>query len=162
PSKRRPQSTGRRTPPPRASGPWGHTAGQGLLVQSTLAVTPERVPLGLVAQQVWARDPDDIGKRTRRKQLPISQKESQQWLTSLDAVCSAHAACPQTRLVSVGDWEADVYDLLGAARPAGGELLVRASWDRCVSTPQRSVWATVAAHPVVAQLRLPVPRRGVQ
>ena len=72
-------------------GPWGHTACQGLLVHSTLAFTPERVPLGLLAQQVWARDPDDVGKRTRRKQLPISQKESQKWLTSLEAVVSARA-----------------------------------------------------------------------
>jgi hypothetical protein len=77
-------------------GPLGHPACQGLRVHSTLAFTPERVPLGLVAQQVWARDPDDVGKRARRKQLPISQKESQKWLTSLDAVCSAREACPQT------------------------------------------------------------------
>jgi hypothetical protein len=143
-------------------GPLGHPACQGLLVHSTLAFTPERVPLGLVAQQVWARDPDDVGKRTRRKQLPISQKESQKWLTSLEAVVSAHAECPQTRFVSVGDREADVYDLLMAERPAGVELLVRAAWDRCVSAPQRYVWATVAAQPVVAQMLLQVPRRGVQ
>ena len=42
-------------------GPLGHTACQGLLVHTTLAITPERVPLGLLAQQVWARDPDDRG-----------------------------------------------------------------------------------------------------
>jgi hypothetical protein len=143
-------------------GPLGHPACQGLLVHSTLAFTPERVPLGLVAQQVWARDPDDVGKRARRKQLPIAQKESQKWLTSLEAVVSAHAECPQTRFVSLGDREADVYDLLVATRPAGVELLIRAAWDRCVSAPQRYVWATVAAHPVVAQLRLQVPRRGAQ
>jgi hypothetical protein len=72
--------------------------------------------LGLVAQQVWARDPDDVGKRGRRKQLPISQKESQKWLTSLEAVVGAHAECPQTRFVSIGDRAADVDDLLAAAR----------------------------------------------
>ena len=143
-------------------GPLGHVACQGLLVHSTLAFTPERVPLGLVAQQVWARDPDDVGKRARRKQLPISQKESQKWLASLEAVCSAREACPQTRFVSIGDREADVYDLLAAARPAGVELLIRASWDRCVSAPQRYVWATVEAQPVVEHLRLQVPRRGPQ
>jgi Transposase DNA-binding/Transposase Tn5 dimerisation domain len=143
-------------------GPWGHTACQGLLVHSTLAFTPERVPLGLVAQQVWARDPDDVGTRTRRKQLPIRQKESQKWLASLDAVCSARAACPQTRCVSGGDREAAVYDLLMAERPAGVALLVRASWERGVSAPQRSVWAAVAAQPVVAPLLLQGPRRGVQ
>ena len=143
-------------------GPLGHTACQGLHVHSTLAVTPERVPLGLLAQQVWARDPADVGKRARRKQLPISQKESQKWLASLAAVDSARVECPTTRFISVGDREADVYDLLAATRPAGVELLLRAAWDRCVQAPERYVWATVAAQPVAESLRLQVPRRGPQ
>src|SRR6266571_4144018 len=143
-------------------GPLGHTACQGLLVHSTLALTPERVPLGLLAQQVWARDPDDVGQRARRKQVPISQKESQKWLASLEAVFSARAECLTTRFVSVGDREADGYDMLAAARPEGVELFLRASWDRCVRAPERSVWATVEAQPVVEQLLLKGPRRGPQ
>jgi hypothetical protein len=143
-------------------GPLGHPACQGLHVHSTLAFTPERVPLGLLAQHVWARDPDDVGKRKRRKQLPMSQKESQKWLTSLEAVCSARECCAQTRFVSVGDREADVFDLLAAERPAGVALLVRAAWDRCVDVPERYVWATVEAQPVVEHLLLQVPRRGTQ
>jgi hypothetical protein len=115
-----------------------------------------------LAQQVWARDPNDVGKRARRKQLPISQKESQKWLQSLEAVCTARDCCPTTRLVSVGDREADVYDFLAAARPAGVDLLLRAAWDRCVRDPERYVWATVEAQPVVADLVLQVPRRGGQ
>jgi hypothetical protein len=143
-------------------GPLGHTACQGLHVHSTLAFTPERVPLGLLAQHVWARDPDDVGKRKRRKQLPMSQKESQKWLTSLEAVFNARDWCAPTRFVSVGDREADVFDLLAAERPAGVELLVRAAWDRGVEVPERYVWATVAAQPVVEHLTLQVPRRGTQ
>jgi Transposase DNA-binding/Transposase Tn5 dimerisation domain len=143
-------------------GPLGHIACQGLLVHTTLAITPDRVPLGLLAQQVWARDPDDIGKRARRKQLPISQKESQKWLHSLDAVCTARDCCPHTRLVSVGDREADVYDVLAAGRPAGVDLLIRAAWDRCVSASQCYVWATVEAQPVVTAIVVQVPRRGPQ
>src|SRR6266436_2755822 len=151
-----------RHPATQGLGPLGHTACHGLLVHTTLAFTPERVPLGLLAQQVWARDPNDVGKRARRKHLPISQKESQKWLHSLDAVYTARDCCPTTRLVSVGDREADVYDVLAAPRPAGVELLIRASWNRCVNAPQRSVWDTVAAQPVAAQLCLHVPRRGTQ
>jgi Transposase DNA-binding/Transposase Tn5 dimerisation domain len=143
-------------------GPLGHTACQGLLVHTTIAITPDRVPLGLLAQQVWARDPDDIGKRARRKQLPISQKESQKWLHSLDAVCTARDCCPHTRLVSVGDREADVYDVLAAGRPEGVDLLIRAAWDRCVSAPQCYVWAAVEAPPVVTAVVVQVPRRGTQ
>jgi len=143
-------------------GPLGHMACQGLLVHTTLALTPERVPLGLLAQQVWARDPTQVGKRARRKQLPISQKESQKWLHSLDAVFTARDCCPTTRLVSVGDREADVYDVLAAARPAGVDLLIRAAWDRCVGGPEHYVWATVEAQPVSDHLLLQVPRRGPQ
>src|SRR5207253_11203647 len=129
-------------------GPLGHPACHGLLVHTPLAITPERVPLGLLAQQVWARDPDDIGKRARRQQLPISQKESQKWLHSLDAVFTARDCCPTTRLVSVGDREADVYDVLAAARPEGVDLLMRAAWARDVRGPDRSIWATAAAQPL--------------
>ena len=65
-------------------------------------------------------------------------------------------------MVSVGDREADVYDVLAAPRPAGVDLLIRASWNRCVKAPQRYVWDTVEAQPVAAQLCLHVPRRGPQ
>jgi hypothetical protein len=59
-------------------------------------------------------------------------EESQNWLTSLEAVISARAGYAPTRFVRVGDREADGFDLLAAARPEGVELLVRASWDRGV------------------------------
>ena len=136
-------------------GPLGQTACRGLFVHSPWAITPARVPVGLLAQQVWARDTHEGGKRARRKQRPITQQASQQWRWSLEAVCQAHEGCPQTRLVSVGDREA-------AERPAGVELWMRAAWDRCVNAPQHSIWATVEAQPVVRPLGLPIPRRGTQ
>ena len=46
-----------RHPATQGLGPLGHTACHGLLVHTTLAITPERVPLGLLAQQVGARAP---------------------------------------------------------------------------------------------------------
>jgi len=111
---------------------------------------------------VWARDPDDVGKRQRRKQVPITQKESQKWLTSLEAASRAREACAHTRVISVGDREADVFDLLAMERPAGVDLLVRAAWDRCVEGPEHHIWATVEAQPVLEHLRLQVPSRGAQ
>jgi hypothetical protein len=143
-------------------GPLAHPAHRGLLVHTTLAITPERVPLGLLAQHVWARDPDDLGQRARRKHRPIAEKESRKWLTSLEAVSEVHARCPQTRFVSVGDREADVYDLLLVERPAGVELLVRAAWNRRVEHPEHYLWATVATQPVVATLTVQVPRHEQQ
>jgi hypothetical protein len=135
---------------------------QGFLVHTTLAITPERVPLGLLAQEVWTREASELGKAAQRRQRPITEKESQKWLTSLDAVKAAQAHCPSTRFISVGDREADVYDFFLVERPANVEVLVRAAWDRGVAAPQRHLWATVAAAPEAGTLRLAVPRRAAQ
>src|SRR5919198_5656885 len=72
------------------------------------------------------------------------------------------ACWSMTLLISVGDREADVYDVLAAPRPLGVDLLIRASWNRCVNAPQRYVWDTVGAQPVASYLLLHIPRRGPQ
>lgn len=148
-------------------GPLAHAYQQGLLAHTTLALTPERVPLGVLAQEVWARDPATYGQGAPdgHKARPIEEKESRKWLTSLAAVAAARAACPATPFVSVGDREADVYELFAAPRPAGVDLLVRAEYDRRVherATPARRLRATVAAALPVATLTVAVPRRGTQ
>lgn len=132
---------------------------QGVLTHSTLAVTPERVPLGLLAQQTWTRDPAQVGKRHRRRQRSTDEKESQKWLVSLAAVGALRAQCPQTHLVSVGDSEADIYDLLAAPRPEGVDLLIRARQSRRVSAPEGDVWAAVACQPVAERVTVAVPRQ---
>jgi Transposase DNA-binding/Transposase Tn5 dimerisation domain len=143
-------------------GPIGNPPHQGLRVHSTLAFTPERVPLGLLAPEVWARDPEKGGQRATRKQRPIAEKESGKWLRSLGAVNEAQHECPQTHFVSVGDREADVYDLFVAERAEGVDLLVRAAWDRRVAHAERYLWATVRAQPVAEIYSVHVPRHAKQ
>lgn len=136
------------------------TKHQGLLVHSTLAFTPERLALGLLAQQVWTRE--TLGQRASRKTRAITEKESHKWLLSLEAVKDAGTRCPETHLVSVGDREADVYDLFLVDRPAGVDLLVRAAWDRRVTDSQEHLWAAVGAAPVAGTAVVAVPRRPEQ
>lgn len=104
----------------------------GLMLHGTLAVNTEGTPLGLLAAQCWARDPEEFGKRAKRHTLPIEQKESNKWLTSFKAATATAAACPDTTVVSVGDREADIYDLFALAHqtPNAPLLLVRARHDR--------------------------------
>ena len=144
-------------------GPIGNGYGRGLLVHSTLAITPERLPLGLLAQQEWVRDPDDMGKKHRRKHLPIDQKESRKWLDGLAALGALATACPGTQFVSLADREADVYDLLCAERPANVALLVRAAYDRRVADADALVGpvrAHLATQPAGHTLVVAVPRQG--
>lgn len=138
---------------------WSGPASQTLLVHSTLAFTPERVPLGLLAQETWTREEP----RPAHKERPSAEKESYKWLTSLQAVCATKQACPQTHFVSVGDREADVYDLFMQERPVGVDLLVRAAQDRRVAgAEQTRLRAAVAACAVGAQVSVEVPRQGAQ
>ena len=43
-------------------------------------MTTDGVPLGVVAEILWARDPDTQDKSADRKQRPIEEKESYRWL----------------------------------------------------------------------------------
>jgi hypothetical protein len=58
---------------------------RGMHVHSTIAFTPERVPLGIIAQQTWERPPEEFATKLARKEGPIEGKESYKWLLSLDA-----------------------------------------------------------------------------
>lgn len=142
-------------------GPLAAPSRRGLLAHTTLALTPERVPLGVLQQQVWARDPD-VHRQQDHKQRPIVEKESQKWLTSLEAVIAARMACPRTHFVSVGDREADVYDLFLVQRPPGVDLLVRAAWDRKVEHPDKYLWAAMATAAVSAMVTIHIGRRTGQ
>jgi hypothetical protein len=143
-------------------GPLRSVAQQGMLAHTTLALTPERLPLGLLGQQVLVRDEATYAAPTDHKERPITEKESVKWLRSVAAVTTAATACPGTHFVSVGDREADVYDLFVLDRPANVDLLVRAAQDRRVDGPERFLHATVEAARVAATTTVSVPPRDGQ
>ncbi len=136
----------------------------GLLVHDTMAFTPEGTPLGLLDVQCWARDPAAFGKKHRRHTVPVQEKESQKWLTSFRQVAAAQQRCPGTQLISVGDREADLYDLFAVAgrEPAGPAVLVRAKQERVLAEGSRPLWETVAQGPVQGVQVLRVPRQGTR
>jgi hypothetical protein len=142
-------------------GPLASIHQQGLVVHTTLAISTERVPLGVMAQKVWARDADTFAKLKDPQQRKIEEKESYKWLESLQAVEAARKACPDTHFVSVGDREADIYDLFVVKRSEGVDLLVRAAENRRVEAEERYLWAAVESTPVVAHKQVSVlPRNG--
>src|SRR5437588_3476754 len=99
-------------------GPLADAHHQGLLLHGTLLLLPDGTPLGLLALDVWHRDPATFAQLPDPHTRPIADKESAKWLRSLAAAVAARVACPATTVVCVGDREADVYDLFAAARPA--------------------------------------------
>jgi hypothetical protein len=81
---------------------------------------------------------------------------------SLEAVEAAHEACPNTHFVSVGDREADIYDLFLVKRSVGVDLLVRAALNRRVEAEAGNLWAALEATPSAATTQIKVPPRHGQ
>jgi hypothetical protein len=133
----------------------------GLVVHDTLVYNLERTPLGLVDVQCWARDPHDRGKARRRRQLLIEDKESAKWLRSFAAAQRLQSQCPHSMVVSVGDREADIYQLFAQAQAAtaGPQLLVRAFQPRVLAYEQGPLWQHVSAQPLAGYSEVHVPRR---
>ncbi|HDH98473.1 MAG TPA: IS4 family transposase [Deltaproteobacteria bacterium] len=134
----------------------------GLLLHDTMAFNPDGTPLGLLDVQCWARDPEDFGKKTRRHELPIEQKESNRWLISFRKVAEAQRRSPKTTFVSVGDREADIYELfeLALRQPSAPKLLVRASHNRLLAEGQGHLWEKVSEQEISGIQEVLVPRRG--
>jgi hypothetical protein len=144
----------------------GNADSRGLLVHTALALTTEGVPVGVLSQESWARDPATVGLAAQRRRRPVAEKESQKWLTGLQKVAEAVPTGPHVVLVQ--DREADVFAFLAAPRPAHIELIVRVCQPRRVEVEAggkgapRTVFEAARQAPVVGQLRVQVPRKPGQ
>ena len=146
-------------------GPIGNSrSALGLQVHSTLALTTGGAPLGFVDVQCWARDPAAFGKRVTRNQRSIQDKESLKWLDSYRATAKVTARLAGTSVVSLGDREADIFELflLAQATQGGPELLVRAMHNRRVEAEQKLLWPVLEAQPSAGLHLVNVPRQATR
>lgn len=148
-------------------GSFGAQATLGLFVHSTLLLSPEGTPLGLLDAQCWARDPQQQGQSKQRERLPIEHKESRKWLVGYEATAQAQQRLPSTRLVCVADREADIFELFVRARQGDEQpaLLVRATRPRKIEINAdtgevASLWEHMRGLPSLGTLPLTVPKRG--
>lgn len=126
---------------------------RGLMVHDTMAFTTEGVPLGLIDVQCWARE--------EKKNRTVS--ESEKWLKSFEATEKVKRTCSRSKLiVSVGDREADFYDLFTSVRPDGAQLLVRAMHLRKLADDDTDIWIHMQRHPVAGTITVEIPPRPGQ
>lgn len=97
----------------------------GFFAHSTLGVSEQGVPLGLLGQQVWSRPQNLERDKEAHKYKPITEKESFKWLEGIHQL-------PDTskRVVTICDREADIYELFQEAANQRIDYIVRASRNR--------------------------------
>ena len=92
----------------------------GLHEQVHLAVTLDKLCLGVAGSEFFDRTPESLGKSHERRTLPIEQKESFRWLKGFRLACELATECPQTRIGRIADREADIHDIFVEAQQQTG------------------------------------------
>ena len=115
---------------------------RGFGMHTTLAVTPEGLPIGLLTQQFFERP---IGKASHtasgNQKLPIEEKESYRWIEAFQQVIGLTPE--DVQVVTVCDREADFYEMFVTAKEEKAGLLVRANTDRRLDEEAKYLWAKV-------------------
>ena len=127
-----------------------YEAQRGMYVHPTYAVTPARVPLGVLDCWMWARSP----------QGAPAMKESLRWLEGYDRVADLAAELPGTRLVYVADREADIAALFarGQHRQWAADVLVRVQHNRALDKKGRRLFKALSQAPALGEVHFELPR----
>mgnify|MGYP001102832080 CR=1 FL=1 len=131
--------------------------GYGILIHSAIAVSEDGVPLGLLHQVDWVRDPENVGTRHERKQRSIEDKESFRWIKTMREV--KHLVPASVTAIQMADREADIFELFAEDLPANQYRLIRAAHNRRISEEAAYLMDAVAAAERVGEFTVTV-RRG--
>ena len=137
-------------------GPLDSPLCRGLKVQTVLMLDESGVPLGVLDQQVWARE-EEVGKRKTRRSRAAEEKESWYWRKGFEAVQERVPA--EVEVIGIADRESDIYFVLAMPRREGMHLLVRSAHDRGVEGEEhRHLRESVEAAPVAGRYELRLER----
>ena len=105
---------------------------RGLLMHSSLVITPEGLPLGLAAVKFWTRREfkgcNAAKRRINPTRVRIEGKESYRWLENLRHATAF--AVKSERCVHIADRESDIYEFFCTAAELKTHFLVRTCVDR--------------------------------
>lgn len=149
------------------AGPLDGNSRRGALLHVLHAFTPDGTPLGTVHAEAWVRAEGTVCahlSRAERATIPIEEKESHRWVTTLQRVHEESQHCPTTQFVCVADSEADIYEVLveGTRESSRCHWIVRACQNRalrCENGGEKYVREFVLKQPVLFRTTIHVRGR---
>ncbi len=108
------------------------TQTNGLRLHSSLALTVEGIPLGVLRAECQApKSLSEEEKGRDGRSVPIEEKESYRWVQSVQSSIDASKLMPKTMIVNIMDREGDMYAVFDQVRDEPRvHLLVRAEHNR--------------------------------
>lgn len=135
----------------------------GLVMHSSLALTTDGLPLGLLDQKIFPRTKRTAERRKLQDVTPIEEKESFRWLESLK---NSKGKVGDTEIITVCDREADIYEFFKLGHDIGAPMLVRANVNRAVNKKSRyaeksviKLWDYMKSLPILGNYSVEVSAR---
>lgn len=151
--------TGRK--PLEGMGYLGHEKSHGFYLHPSLAITPNRLCLGIIDLETWTRK--ELGIRHKRKNKPIEEKETYRWLKGYEAANKIALAAPNTLIVSISDREGDIYEMLEKIPSETNKAfwLIRSQMNRKTINPLEDkglkLWEGVRASQSLGKIEFKLP-----
>jgi hypothetical protein len=135
---------------------------RGLHLHSTLVVTTDGVPLGLLGAKCEAPEgQEEEQEKASSSKKPIEERKNFCWIESLRDSNALAGEMPSTRQVCTMDREADFYELFCEPRHPQVELLVRAKHDRRTDGEYK-LFETLRRSAVRGTLTIRIPRQSAR
>ncbi len=143
----------------------------GLCMHTTLGITTEGLPLGILDQNIFSREELPLEKIALKKKshnnaLPIEEKESIRWLDSMEKTTSCFKG-QNKRIVTIADREADIYDMFLLADRIDANVLIRASHNRKINKTAihseisgEMLWDFMEKQKSKGTIQVKVPKKG--
>lgn len=147
----------------------------GIWLHATIAITPDKLNLGLVQANFWHRELEVAAKtstyRTARDKTAIEEKESYRWLESYRKACEIAKEVPGTQIINITDREGDIIEVFELAELQEGNVgayyIIRSQHDRLIETKDGSLdetnkklWKKLKKSDVIGELEFTIGSRG--
>lgn len=130
-----------------------------------IAVTPQKVNLGVLHAKQWQRPDTPIAHLRNTK--PIEEKESYRWLAGYELACQTQEAAKSSLIINIADREGDIHEwfTLAASQPLErrAEYIIRAKCNRRIEQEAQDeysyIWEELTMCPAFGSMQIQTPRR---
>jgi hypothetical protein len=136
---------------------------RGLHMHSTIAVTTEGLPLGILQSECTAPKLKSKDDKRPASAIPIEEKKTFCWIEGVRNCMDLKARMPHTSLINVMDREGDFFEMFDDQRKnsASVDLLVRAQYNRG-TTGEYKLFETARQSEVQTQIEIKIPRQSAR
>ena len=136
------------------------TEAKGLKLHSSFTVDIKGLPVGILEAKCYAPDPSKVKrKKSEKRNTPIQEKESYRWMEGYIECVRVSKLIPDTRIVSVMDREADMYELFEEVNRNKNcvPVLIRAQHNRRLINSKNKLFDELEQSKVRFQLEIDIP-----